>query len=65
MLQYTQIDLLSMAEETSPKPILLARLMRILHGVFQSKPETFAIALPSHDPPCRWLRRICHRYMQH
>ncbi|HOE41250.1 MAG TPA: type I-F CRISPR-associated endoribonuclease Cas6/Csy4 [Rhodoferax sp.] len=48
MLQYTQIDLLSRAEETSPKPILLARLMRILHGVFQSKPETFAIALPSH-----------------
>jgi CRISPR-associated endoribonuclease Cas6/Csy4 subtype I-F len=47
MLHYTQIDLLSMAEETSPKPILLARLVKILHGVFRGKPETFAIALPA------------------
>lgn len=47
MLHYTQIDLLSMAEETSPETILLARLMKILHGVFRGKPETFAIALPA------------------
>lgn len=47
MLHFTQIELLSMSEEASPKPILLARLMSILHGVFRSKPETFAIALPA------------------
>ena len=46
MLHYTQIDLLPMAEEDSPQPILLARLLKILHGVFCEKPETFAIALP-------------------
>ena len=47
MLHYTQIDLLVMAEEASPQPILLARLIKILHGVFCEKPETFAIALPA------------------